>query len=95
MNTLTLFFQQMKTYLILMMGALASALANETHVCKDAAADMKPMYNVTRQSNEAASYSPSVHNSLARKAGGHKYRLPGMLKKLRENRARDTKARTS
>ena len=72
-----------------MMGALASALAAETHVCKEAVTAMKPMCHAVGVS------SLSKQNTLARKPGGRKYRLPEMLKKLREKRARDAKAHTA
>lgn len=65
----------MKTYLMILIGALSLALAEE-------------------MLEKAVSYDAAEQNYLARKAGGPKYRLPYMLKKLQKQREREAKSQT-
>lgn len=87
----------MKTYLILMLGTLALAHADNAYMCGNSATNMKEACSlaVVNVSALVASSSHSEQPVMARKGGGRKYRLPSILKRLREKRAREAKARTA
>lgn len=78
----------MKTYLILIMAVVASLYEGDAQTPK-VSTTVTPQVNVYGADNKTGdmiSASLTEPNTLARKAGGRKYRLFHKLKKAREKR---------
>lgn len=87
----------MKTYLILMIGVLAPAYAAEVREFNGSVTNNEQVV-CNHDSVVSAGMSDCSfveQRSLARKAGGQKYRLHHKMKKLREKREREAKSQTA